>query len=434
MEGMLEGCLEAKSSTQVNIDDLWVLNFGIDWIISHVYTRFRQVKPIKRRLKRRLVKRAKLSIACNGFSVFKEAAGGGHYFGRDFMFPTAGVFENTACPIIYNPLPAGDEKCLPILSLTAPGILGCISGLNINGVAIGIDMSPSAACNPNEPGFNSLLLARHSLENGPTAAGAKDVIVKAKRGASWIYILSDGTEDRACVVEAAYSTKDIPFTSFPPNRYMRKFLWMKPILPDQKFLEDHKTAKQEGGVMVRWNDYKYDEAYLEFTRKAFEHFHKKLYADALEKTGFINKTFKEKNCPLTYFFPPERETRSDVIIATNHYLIPEMRYTVMDYVLSVAINDVTNDTQWRYDTINRLISDALAEAEKEGRKGMDYSRAKDILNFLRPSGQYPDYYGKNKRVIEGALSLFDLKEKTMESQYGYYGDDWVKLTLTKYIQ
>jgi len=40
----------------------------------------------------------------------------------------------------------------------------------------------------------------------------------------------------------------------------------------------------------------------------------------------------------------------------------------------------------------------------------------------------------NKKVIEGALSLFDLKEKTVESQYGYYGDEWIKLSLRKYIQ
>jgi hypothetical protein len=34
----------------------------------------------------------KFPILCNWFSVFKEAAGGGHYFGEDFMFPTAGAF------------------------------------------------------------------------------------------------------------------------------------------------------------------------------------------------------------------------------------------------------------------------------------------------------------------------------------------------------
>jgi hypothetical protein len=434
MEGMLAGCLESNSHTKVNKNDLWVLNLGNDWLLAQVYTRFRDMKTIKKSLKNRFVEKAKPAIMCNGFSVFKDAAGGGHYFGRDFMFPTAGVFENTACMIIYNPITDGGEKYLPTVSLTAPGILGCISGMNINGVAVGINMCPSAACTPNDPGYNSLHLARHSIEKGPSAREAKNIMANAKRGVTWLYILADGAEDEACVVESAYSTKEISFTNYPPKRYIKKFLWFKPILPDKKFLEKHQTAKMENGLMVRWNDYRYDEEYLQFTRKAFNRFNKTLYSDALGKRGFINRTIKEKNCPFTFFFPPDRRTRDDVIIVTNHFVIPEMRYTAMDYLLSVIINDVTNDTQWRYDTINRLISEALADSENEGRKGLSYSQVKKILNFLSPSGQYPEYYGRNKKVIEGALSLFDLKQRTVESQYGYYGDEWIKLNLRNYIR
>jgi len=122
-----------------------------------------------------------------------------------------------------------------------------------------------------------------------------------------------------------------------------------------------------------------------------------------------------------------------MILFAHNFVIPEMRYTVMDRLLSAIINDATNDTQWRYDTINALILKAIDEAKKAGKRGIDYDSAKDILNFLRPSGQYPNYYGKNKKVIEGSLSLFDLKKKTVESHYGYYKDKWIKLTLTKYI-
>lgn len=433
MDGVLEGCKEANSHTKVNKNDLWALNFGIDWLIAHVYTGFREIKTITDVLKDKFFREIKFPILCNGFSVFKDAAGGGHYFGRDFMFPTAGVFENTACMIIYIPDNTEAENRLPLVSVTAPGILGCISGMNINGVGVGIDMSPSAACNPNEPGFNSLLLARHSIQNGGSAVSAKDIMVKTKRGVSWNYILSDGTNDKSCIVESVYSIKEIPFTEFPPKMFMKKCLFIKGFLPGKKFLEEHKTAEQENGIMVRWEDYKYDEAYLKFNKKSFKHFRKKLYPDALDKTGFINKTFKEKNCPLTYFFAPEREIRKDVVLTTNHFVLPEMRYTVMDFLLSAMINDVTNDTQWRYDTLNALILKALREAEKEGKKGIDYDKAKEILNFLSPSGEYPNYYGENKQVIKGSLSLFDLKKKTVESHYGFYQDEWIKLTLTRYI-
>ncbi len=433
MRGMLEGCREANGHTQVNEGDLWTLNFGIDWLLAHIFTGFRKEPKIKKKVKKKFMEKVKIPVMCNGFSVFKEAARGGHYFGRDFMFPAAGVLQNTACMIVRLTDSVVGEKRLPQVCVTAPGILGCFAGMNRNGVAAGIEIVPSSACHPGEPGFNSLLLLRHSLETGESAAAAKDAIVGARRGVSWIYILSDGAYDRACVVESVYSTEDIPFMKFPPQHYVKGCLFRKGFLPGKKFLEEHQTAKQENGLMVRWNDYKYDEAYLAYNVKCFKRFRKKFYPDALEKKGFINKTLKEKNCPFTYYFPPERETRDDIIITTNHFVIPEMRFTAMERLLSLLASDVVNDSQWRYDTLNAHILEAIDDAKREENGGIGYDKAKEILDFLNPAGRYPEYYGKDKQVIEGSLSLFDLKNKTVESHYGYYKDEWIKLTLPNYL-
>jgi hypothetical protein len=349
------------------------------------------------------------------------------------MFPTAGVFEKTACMIVQNPDNTGNNTRIPFVSVTAPGLIGCISGMNLKGVAIGVEILPSVACDPEHPGFNSLLLNRYSIETGDTAESAKNVIVKAKRGVPWIYIISDGTNDRACVVEAVYSTEHIPFTEFPPKDLMRGFLFWKPVLPSRKFLKDHQTAIQEKGVMVRWENYSYDQAYLGFNKKLFKRFGKIPYPDSLDKKGFINRTFKERNCPHMYYFSPERETRPDVVITTNHFVIPEMRYTAMDPWLALLFDNFNQDSQWRYDALNELILEALEKANQNGKTGVDYLEAKEILNFISPSGRYPNYYGSSKHVIEGALSLFDLKNMTIESHYGYYRDEWIKLSLKKYI-
>jgi len=433
MDGILEGCHAVNPQTKVNKEDLWVLNFGIDWFLANIYSGLKKNKKLTKAIKKGTVK-VNPPLMCNGFSLFKEAADGGHYFGRDFMFPTAGIFEKTVCMIVYNPNNTGAKIRFPFVSVTAPGLIGCISGMNIKGIGIGVEILPSAACDPEHPGFNSLLLNRYSIETGDTAESAKNVIVNAKRGVPWIYIIADGTNDKACVVEAVYSIEHISFTEFPPPGLRKGFLFWKPFLPNQKFLNEHQTAAQENGVMVRWQDYSYDQAYLEFNRKLFKRFGKTLYPDSFDKKGYINKTFKEKNCPHMYYFSPQRETRIDMVITTNHFMIPEMRYTAMDPWLAMIFENFNQDSQWRYDALNEMILDLLEEASQNGKKGVDYSQAKEILEFISPSGRYPDYYGSSKQVIEGAQSLFDLKNITIESHYGYYRDDWVKLSLRKYIK
>lgn len=432
LEGILQGCQEANPATKVVREDLWALNFGIDWFLANIYSGLERNRRLAKAVLKEAVK-IKLPLMCNGFSLFGDAADGGHYFGRDFMFPTAGVFENTACLIVQRPDDAGGKARFPFVSLTAPGMMGCVSGMNTMGVAIGLELLPAVAADPDHPGFNSLLLNRYSIETGATAEHAKDAIVQARRGVPWIYVISDGANDRACAVEAVFSTPAIRFTDFPSKELLRGCLFSKPYLPDRDFLQAHQTAPQENGVMVRWHDYAYDGAYLDFNTRLFKRSGKTLPPGWDDETGYINGTYEDKNCPGMSYFAPQRETRPDVVIATNHFIIPEMRYLAMTTAMRLLFGDLAQDSQWRYDALNDMIAEALEEAGQAGRRGVDYAKAKEILDFLSPSGRYPDYYGSNKHVIEGAQSLFDLKNLTVESHYGYYQDEWVKLRLPNYV-
>jgi len=67
-----------------------------------------------------------------------------------------------------------------------------------------------------------------------------------------------------------------------------------------------------------------------------------------------------------------------------------------------------------------------------------YQEAKAAIDFLAPDRQYPDYYNKDGKPLDqvqvhGSVSLMDLKAKTIETRYGYYSDEWVKITLIKYL-
>ena len=44
-----------------------------------------------------------------------------------------------------------------------------------------------------------------------------------------------------------------------------------------------------------------------------------------------------------------------------------------------------------------------------------------------------DYIRGLLNIRGRVITLFDLKRRTIESYFGYYGDSWVKLQLTDYV-
>ncbi|MCP5107526.1 MAG: hypothetical protein GY950_29330 [bacterium] len=450
MQGIYDGCKAVNPHTKVTFRDIVTLNVGVDVILAAMYTGLDLVKANPGLKPEHL----KVPFMCNCFSVSKSAVeGDNHYMGRDFMFPAAGIFQETACMIIYKP---DAEGALPIISVTAPGMVGSIAALNSSGVAVGVDISPSGWCNSKEPGFNSLLLSRQCIQYGADISKARDEIKKAKRGVSWIYILADGVNDRACIVETVMAA-DKDFDKEAPRSEMKKFdfttgstaksseesqrkaflLWDK---DDEaiRYIKDRypgigDSVIRNNGVKARWADEPYPASYLELNKKLFDIFDKTLEPGALEKEGFIDKytpgTGIEKNTPFTFYFAPQREQNPDIVLATNHFVDPDMRYTVMNLWLGLMFADLTNDFQWRYDTLNSLLLEAVNNSEN----GITYDKAKELIDFLNPKGAYPWYYGKRAKVIQGSLSLMDLKAKTVESHYGYYSDEWIKLSLMKYL-
>lgn len=429
IQGIHDGCKSRNKKTRVDMEHLIVLNTGIDIICSRIYPGnfFRDglghMEPEDFRI----------PFMCNAFTVGGKSAGYGYYFGRDFMFPTADVFQDTAAMVVYNPAPAAGKEAIPMISVTAPGMAGSISAMNLYGVALGVNMSPGANCDPQNIGTNSLLLTRLCAQYSKSAEAAVGLMAETARGVSWNYIIADGGNERSCVAEAGASGRAPDFTKFPEEDF-------RPYLPDSDFIGRHRTGPFRNGVMVRWNDYKYPLEYLTFNHRLWNYYNKKHHTDKKIRTGafsensYINEK-SEKNCPSSFYFAPQREESSDILIAANHYVIPEMRYFAMSRWTAGIIGDRVNDLQWRYDELNRLIQDEVAEKGSIG-----FEKAKEFISFLTPSGKNAGYYSGNPRSkdgketrIEGCDSVFDLKNMVAESHYGYYCDKWVRLSLRKYV-
>ncbi len=429
IRGIFDGCKSYNPKTTVTLDRLIVLNLGIDILCSMVYSgdfplfRLKELEPSDFRI----------PVMCNAFSVFGKSAGNGHYFGRDFMFPTADVFHKTASMIVYNPTGSDAGSVFPFVSLTAPGLIGSISAMNSNGVGIGVDMSPGCNCDSRNPGVNSLLLNRLCVQNGGSAEKMVEIIENTPRGVSWNYVIADGKQDRACIAEAGKTGDIVDLTGIPLKDF-------RPYLPDADFISKHKSSVFRKGVMVRWNDYKYPDGYLEYNQGLWDAYNKintdkkEIHPGAFTARGYINKR-GEKNCPSVFYFCPQRETSDELLVVTNHFIIPEMRYFAMHPWTCKITEEKADDIQWRYDELNHQI---LSTLQKHGE--ISYKSAKELISFLAPEGKNSGYYAKNAKSgdgkeirIEGCVSLFDLKNRFVESHYGYYCDEWVKITLPLYV-
>lgn len=429
IRGIYDGCKSRNSRTKVNMEHLIVLNTGIDVLCSMLYPgNFLKRKPFDF-----LPDDFFIPLMCNAFTVSGKSAGNGCYFARDFMFPTADVFQDTAAMVIYNPVSPADRTAIPLVSVTAPGMIGSISAMNLEGVAFGVDMSPGANCDPQNVGINSLLMLRQCAQYCSSAEAAVEFMTDTVRGVSWNYIIADGKNERSCVAEAGASAASMDFTRFPEEEY-------RAVLPDRGFIEQNRSETFRNGIMARWNDYKYPAAYLEFNRRIWDFYNeknktdKKVYEEAFTEQGYINKA-NDKNCPSAYYFAPQREESSELLIATNHYIIPEMRYFAMHKWTEGIVGERVNDIQWRYDELNAQIQAML---DKRGFIG--FEEVKELAGFLSPYGKNTGYYSGNPRSrdgkeirIEGCVSVFDLKKRVVDSHYGYYCDKWVSLTLPRYF-
>ncbi len=484
IRGIYEGCNKVNQKTKVNIPDLWSLNFGIDLLFSHLFT--------GAIFKKKKIPTSMLSVPmmCNAFSLHgKDIVGKGkHFFGRDFMFATADVFQKVACMIVYNPESDPDESSFAFVSQTAPGFVGSIAAMNTEGVAMGVDVFMSGMCDPDRPGFNSLGLVRDVIQHSRDIRRVVDRIIRTRRGVSWFYPVVDGKSHKACFIEAGRTMDGdaIPYFDGIPKRYRR-------LLPDETYIRSkrkkYNTPPPQNGLMIRWSDYRFPDDYIDdFNQNLWKRYSEDTWRRLLhnifdvlkglwlivkshsirsilhfiikelpkliqripyhthyfKKRGYINPLYKvDKNCPGPYFFAPQREDASNIIIVNNHAITPEMRLTAMaDWVAGVSANRI-NDFQWRYDELSDQLHRAINKAINN-KKPITNEEARNLIDYLRPNEDNPNtvcrqYYNSGfekdlKDVpIEGSISLFELNSRTVWSRFGYYSDEWVCITLPKYI-
>ncbi|HUI69074.1 MAG TPA: C45 family autoproteolytic acyltransferase/hydrolase [Spirochaetia bacterium] len=451
----IDGLVEGAGTPEVTRERLVALNFGVDCALAHLYsgTWFEDNNVAPRMLR--------IPSACNTFFLTGAAAGGRHLFGRDYMFPTAGVFQDTACMIVYNP----ESPRRAHVSQSAPGLVGSMVAMNVDGVAVGVDVLAGRMCDPERPGFDSLALNRHVAQYSGSADEAVRHIADAQRGVCWLYPVADA-RGRAFAVEAGRKLgpgEPFPYLEYVPH-YLKRFLPTPPYIERMRRL--YHTPEPDQGIMARPIDYRYPMKYLKWNKRLWNAWNRNLLQRILDfiwaiitgkkqwkefveevgvlfrdltyskeyftEKGYINKKWDEHNCPGPFFFAPQRESSADTMVVCNTCITPEMRLTAMNSWVATISNNDQNDFQWRYDELNREILDALMASPG----GVEETAAWDLINFLRPDGNFPDYYPKDQQgrvYVHGSVTLCELGSRSIKSLFGYYGDEPVSITLMSYL-
>src|SRR5208283_1351531 len=75
--------------------------------------------------------------------------------------------------------------------------------------------------------------------------------------------------------------------------------------------------------------------------------------------GYIDGTWTDNHCPGPFYFAPQRESRPDVFIVSNHCISPEMRLVGMNAWTAIVGGASWDDIQWRYDELCNEVLAAL---------------------------------------------------------------------------
>jgi hypothetical protein len=402
MQGVADGATAA--GYPITFDDVLALSEGYDALFSifqsGIISSFAEIASLSKTLGAEdyvTVKDGKVlfpkanpsAIGCNGFVVSGRATEGGRvYHGRDFMFPTGDIFQDEAVTAVYLP----DER-LPFTAVTAPGIVGLTAGMNSKGISMGVDVVYGCGTR-STPGIGCLLVIRDIMEN---ASGLDEAIERMKemnRGVSWIYVLAGGEHSSRFTNGVAIEEGMSVGTN---GRAFKTGADLLPLIQQIQYASLisrlDSSDMPEAGMMFRTQDWMFPEAF-----KGMENFYEQI------------------------------EEWDDVVVATNHYITPNMQFTTLSPWMELigSPDRKTSQTRERYEDLVSRIGKAYGS--------IDFAAARDLIDFLNPNRGEWNKYAVNGQ-IEGHHDIFDNQALVMEALYGYYhpGEPWVRVDLKPFL-
>jgi hypothetical protein len=154
------------------------------------------------------------------------------------------------------------------------------------------------------------------------------------------------------------------------------------------------------------------------------------------------------------YFPRQTETWPDVVIATNHFITPEMRFGQLYLPVQVLYGmGPLLESMWRYDFAYKIINENYGRivywTDLNGDDRPDYGCAGWLIDFLNPAWENQNgvkvnswfYASENPTQddlrttqVEGHHIVFNNTTGEMKALYGYMLDPWVGLNIKDLIK
>lgn len=410
MLGLAEEARRLNPRTAVTWERLMALNAGVDYLLSLVYTGrvvgvLKAVVPeaLRPAVAEMAAKALRPPDMCNVLMA-------GRFYARDFQFVNARYFDRIAVVAVY-PLADRTQWCL-----TVPGCVGAYStgALLHDGscVAAGLNLVRSARCRVFRASVPSTHLVRQLAGVFGGAGDAARYLERLTHEVPWVYTFMDSSGD-ALVCEADAAGGEAAAAEFARAGHVLR----------------HGHAADRFRRMGRRA--LADEA----ARQSMHEFNREAYRGAgySYAAGDLPETWQEeqvlKAAVLNNWFPVVTE-RPDVLVAGNFFVLPRRRHGQMSAWPNLLERGSCAPV-WRYEQL-------LAAAERHGGGAMSLEQAKDCIQFLSPwhERDHPQNTVKGRAAlvpadvpIDGALTVFDLRDGTLHVKSGRWGNDWLALRL-----
>ncbi len=356
-------------------------------------------------------------FGCNEFIVGGNATSTGETFhGRDFMFGTYGIFEHTQCIMVYLP-----TKGNPFVAVGPPAFVGHTVALNSEGISIAQDISVGNNWGENFH-LGSLLMVRHIAQNSNALAEAVELFKNTPRGMPWLYAVADDETDPlygpGVILEAGGSDVYFDGPDVLPKRQQEL------LAEEIALLETEQAPIPDRGVAVRDSSY--------------------ILPGSFEATGLVLPVQNPFFTPLVpydnefnrwdvgLYFPPTIEEFDEVVVGTNHFSTPRMRFLQFHPIIALLYGSSGDmaESIWRYEhmvgditglygTIDFFGDDPELPAE---------GSAAWIIDFLN-SGRCEFYTGDNSHIVQSHHTIINNTTKEVRSLFGYMDDPWVTINM-----
>lgn len=414
-QGLMDGIYSTDIILRIQRGQLLALNFAMDFIMCQVLSGdiLNLLKPwflkapegpIRDKLLNMKMSDFHVSDMCNTFGIYGKATKSGKdaFYLRDFQLQSGRWWQQLHIIVIKIP-----TQGHMTLSITVPGMVGAVTSLNEHGLAAGVNLVRSEACNFKEFGWSAGLVVQGITQCCKQARQVKNFIQKTHRAVAWLFSCQDS--HYGTVIEALpQSWSRVTWPRLHPIKPLRVVrVWAR----DDTYRDPTWVHQQEVPAHIAT-------AHNPFGPQSmmYENWH----MDMQQKDKWSNR-----------YIPPQRETQPGFWVVTNDFIVPEARYTQMGPI-SAQLQRAAYAPQWRYDYLHRKIRTAYGT--------WTWPEALQHLQFLHPrlQPQYPQNrdlleHMKEEEAdavpIEGALTAIDCRKRILWLKSGFWGSPWIRIDL-----